>query len=44
MEAVRLSCFIVGAIILKQHVLLEYVESGNLTHGLDDEDFVPKQA
>jgi hypothetical protein len=42
MEAVRLSCLIVGDIFLIQHVLLEYAESGNLTHGLDDEDFVPK--
>ena len=44
MEAVRLSCLIMGAIFLIQHVLLEYAESGNLTHILDDEDFVPKQA
>ena len=44
MGAVRLSCLIVGAIFPIQHVLPEYAESGNLTHGLDDEDFVPKQA
>ena len=42
MEAVRLSCLIVGDIFLIQHVLLEYAESGNLTNVLDVEDFVPK--
>ena len=38
-----LSCLIVGPIFLLQHVPPEYAESGNLTHGLDNEDFVPNK-
>ena len=37
---VGLSCLIMGAIFLIHHAPPEYAEGGNLTHGLDDEDFV----
>ena len=37
---IGLSCLIVGAIILIYHDPSENVEGGNLTHSLDNEDFV----
>lgn len=37
---VSLSCLIVGAIFLIHHEPLEKSESGNLTHSVEDEEFL----